>query len=81
MPVDRYFIDSNTFLYTFDKFELSKGRMAQSWLRSLTECDARVTNLQVLDEIANVVICKADRFSDTDPFLLVDAFASFGPRR
>ncbi|MER2534279.1 MAG: PIN domain-containing protein [Rhizobiaceae bacterium] len=72
------FIDSNTLLYTFDRLELEKSESAQRWLRVLADHRMGVTNLQVLNEVANVAIRKASRFGKDDPFFRIDAFARFG---
>lgn len=77
MPGARVFVDSTTFLYTFDRTEIAKGLVAREWLKRLTEYDCGVTNLQVLNEVANVAIRKTNRFGN-DPFFRIDAFADFG---
>lgn len=77
MPDVRVFIDSTTFLYTFDSTEIDKGRVARRWLERLTEDDCGVTNLQVLNEVASVATRKTGRFGG-DPFFRIDVFADFG---
>lgn len=77
MPGVKVFIDSTTFLYTFDNSEIDKARVAQRWLKRLTDDDCGVTNLQVLNEVANVATRKTSRFG-TDPFFRIDAFVDFG---
>jgi predicted nucleic acid-binding protein len=76
MPGARIFIDSNTFLYTFDQDETNKQGIAQGWLIALAERDLGVTNLQVLNEVASVATRKSSRF--VDPFFRIDSFAQFG---
>jgi predicted nucleic acid-binding protein len=76
MPGARIFIDSNTFLYTFDLDETDKQEVAQDWLIALAERDIGVTNLQVLNEVASVATRKSSRFAD--PFFRIDSFAQFG---
>jgi predicted nucleic acid-binding protein len=76
MPGARVFIDSNTFLYTFDQGEPGKQEVAQDWLIALAERDIGVTNLQVLNEVASVATRKSSRFAD--PFFRIDSFAQFG---
>lgn len=78
MPGAKVFVDSTTFLYSIDAVERSKGRLAQSWLNSLTRNRAGMTNLQVLNEVASVITRKAARFGASDPFITIDAFATFG---
>jgi predicted nucleic acid-binding protein len=78
MPAVSAFIDSNTFLYSFDEFELEKRAAAQHWLNELADSNLGVTNLQVLNEVANVSIRKVSRFGKDDPFLRIDAFSIFG---
>ncbi|WP_162931577.1 PIN domain-containing protein [Mesorhizobium sp. DCY119] len=78
MPGAKVFIDSNTFLYTFDVYEEEKRPVAQRWLGYLSDRDCGVTNLQVLNEIANVAIRKSAKFGDTNVFFRIDAFAAFG---
>ncbi|NGN41352.1 PIN domain-containing protein [Mesorhizobium sp. CGMCC 1.15528] len=78
MPGAKVFIDSNTFLYTFDVYEGEKRPVAQHWLEYLSNRNCGVTNLQVLNEIANVAIRKSAKFGDTNVFFRIDAFADFG---
>lgn len=78
MPDVRVFIDSNTFLYTFDEQQPRKAAQAQHWLRYLAKLDWGVANLQVLNEVTNVIVRKSHRFAGVDPFYRVDTFASFG---
>lgn len=73
----RIFIDSTTFLYTFDRREPKKGVLALKWLFELRKADCGLTNLQVLNEIANVATRNRAHFGD-EPFLNIDAFAMFG---
>jgi predicted nucleic acid-binding protein len=74
----RVFIDSTTFLHTVDRFETEKALQAQDWLGKLTLKNCGQTNLQVLNEVANVLIRKRSRFEGIDPFWQVDAFSAFG---
>jgi predicted nucleic acid-binding protein len=78
MPGVKVFIDSSTFLYTFDTGELDKGAIAQGWLKHLSEQKCGITNLQVLNEIASVSTRKSSTFGEKDPFFRIDAFSSFG---
>lgn len=78
MPAAKVFIDSNTFLYTFDEFEIHKGLVAQNWLNQLADHDQGVTNLQVLNEVASVSTRKPSRFGNDAPFFRIDAFSIFG---
>jgi predicted nucleic acid-binding protein len=78
MPAARVFVDSNTFLYTFDEFETEKGRVAQNWLIALADHGQGVTNLQALNEVASVSTRKRSRFGGDDPFVRIDAFSIFG---
>lgn len=73
----RVFIDSTTFLYTFDRLEPEKGATALEWLTMLRTVDCGVTNLQVLNEVASVATRKIARFG-SDPFPRIDTFAMFG---
>ena len=77
MPAARIFIDSTTFLYTFDRSERDKGAVALDWLTTLRTADSGITNLQVLNEVARLATRKSDRFGD-DAFSRVDTFAIFG---
>ncbi len=78
MPGARIFVDSNTFLYTFAEFEKEKSLVAQGWLNWLSIDDRGVTNLQVLNEVANAATRKTTQFGGIDPFFRIDAFAQFG---
>lgn len=72
----KIFIDSTTFLYSIQHQDLSKREQSRLWLGMLVPHGA--TNLQALNEIANVLIRKANSFPDVDPFSQIDAFAGFG---
>lgn len=78
MPVAKVFIDSSTFLYTLDDTEPHKRGICLDWLDRLAEAGAGVTNLQVLNEMANVLFKKARRFPQVDVASQVDVFAAFG---
>jgi predicted nucleic acid-binding protein len=78
MPGAKVFIDSNTFLYTFDEFEIDKRPVAQHWLNQLADRNQGITNLQVLNEVASVSTRKPSRFGKDDPFFRIDAFSIFG---
>jgi predicted nucleic acid-binding protein len=75
MP-DKVFVDSTTFLYSIQRQDLAKREQSRVWLEALI--DRGVTNLQALNEIANVLTKKSARFPGVDPFSQVDAFAAFG---
>lgn len=78
MPGASVFIDSNTFLYTMDPDAPVKAAVAQGWLKTLTEVDKGVTNLQVLNEVTSVLTRKFRRFDIEEPFFRIDAFSTFG---
>ena len=71
MPAVRVFIDSTTFLYTFDRNEPAKGRVALDWLVALRRAEVGTTNLQALNEVASVATREADRFGGY-PFIDID---------
>lgn len=77
MRAGSVFIDSTTFLYTLDRNEPAKGRIALDWLIELRRTRAGITNLQILNEVISVATRKSVRFGD-DVFAAVDAFAMFG---
>jgi predicted nucleic acid-binding protein len=72
------FVDSNTLLYPFDRFELEKGQASDLWLRELIASQSAVANLQVLNEVTNVILRKALRFAAIDPFPIVDRLTGLG---
>lgn len=78
MRAGKVFIDSNTFLYSFDAQNPEKIKIAKSWLAALAAQGAGVTNLQVLNEVANVAIRKTRQFGGPNPFSRIDGFAIFG---
>jgi predicted nucleic acid-binding protein len=78
MPGARVFIDSTTFLYAIQPADVGRRKLARMWLTLLTETDAGVTNLQVLNEVTSVLTRKARKFDGGDPFMQVDGFADFG---
>lgn len=73
----RLFVDSNVFLYAIEEQDQSKSERAASWLRYLIASGLGISNLQVLNEVANVLL-KRKVLADGDVFNLVDGFASFG---
>ena len=78
MPAARVFLDSSTLLYALDETEPDKRDRSQIWLNALAVLGCGVTNLQVLNEVANVLIRKSVRFPKMDVFSKIDALGFLG---
>lgn len=50
MNGDRYFVDSNVFLYVFDKSDPTKSNLAEAWLGGLWENASGALSWQVIQE-------------------------------
>jgi predicted nucleic acid-binding protein len=74
---DKTFIDSNVFLYATEREEPSKSLRASDWLRYLFESGSGVANLQVMNEIANVLIKRGEMTAER-AFSVVDSYIGFG---
>lgn len=73
----RTFIDSNVFIYAAAEAAEEKGVAAAEWLRHLLRTDTGVSNLQVMNEVANVLIKRGSLGSEA-VFSVVDDYAVFG---
>lgn len=73
----RHFIDSNIFLYAREEQDSEKASRARDWLRHLAALRIGVTNLQVLNEVANVLL-KRGRMLPGRVFEIVDELVVFG---
>jgi predicted nucleic acid-binding protein len=58
MNGDRYFVDSNVFLYIFDRANATKGAQAEIWLAWLWENTCGVVSWQVVQEFYSNAIRK-----------------------
>lgn len=74
---DKTFIDSNVFLYAAEQKEPSKAARAGDWLRYFFDTGNGVANLQVMNEIANVLIKRGNMTSE-GVFAVVDGYIGFG---
>ncbi len=74
---DRYFVDSNVFLYAREEQDSKKADRARDWLRYLVASRMVVTNLQVLNEVANVLL-KRGQLPTERVFEVVDELALLG---
>lgn len=74
---DRYFVDSNVFLYASETDALAKSGKAAAWLRHLLDLGTGFTSLQVLNEVANVLL-KRGKLDTESVFAVVDGFSVFG---
>lgn len=74
---DKTFIDTNVFLYVAEEGDHAKSRQASTWLQYLVASGSGIANLQVMNEIANVLI-KRGRLKPEAVFSIVDDFSSFG---
>lgn len=53
---DRFFVDTNIFLYTFDLTAPEKARRAESLIRSAVETNKAIISYQVVQEFFNVAL-------------------------
>jgi predicted nucleic acid-binding protein len=74
---DRAFIDSNVLLYAAEEKAALKSARSGEWLRYLLQTGLGVANLQVLNEVANVLI-KRGGMRPEAVFSIVDGYALFG---
>jgi predicted nucleic acid-binding protein len=74
---DRAFIDSNVLLYAAEEKAALKSARSGVWLRYLLQRGLGVANLQVLNEVANVLI-KRGGMRPEAVFSIVDGYALFG---
>jgi predicted nucleic acid-binding protein len=73
----RFFVDSNVFLYAREEQDVQKSARARDWLQYLMASRTVVTNLQVLNEVANVLL-KRGRMPVERVFEVVDELVPFG---
>ena len=78
MPGVRAFVDTNVLLYTRARRSIEKGKTARDWLRALATRQAARINLQVLNELAYVLLRKKWFDTAETAYALVDEFAVFG---
>ena len=78
MPVAKVFIDTNILLYVHDRRDTGKAAQAAAWLRVLTAQKIARTNLQVLNELAYVLLRKKWFDTTTTAYAVVDEFSALG---
>lgn len=78
MPGVEVFVDTNILLYIHDRDSAEKGERALAWLEALTERQNVRVNLQVLNELAYVLLKKKWFDAPESAFLIVDQFAELG---
>ncbi len=76
----RFLVDANVLIYTRDYRDPTKQQQATRWLSSLSEREAAVFNLQVLNEVCHVALRKLGDLSATDVRRWVAELSSFGDR-
>lgn len=74
----RYLVDANILIYTRDFRDPRKQRLATEWMMALTEREAVVVNLQVLNEVRHVALRKFGEWSAADIRRWTDELAAFG---
>lgn len=78
MPVGEVFFDANVLLYVHDRSETEKVGIASRWLSELSLYAASRTNLQVLNEVANVLHRKRKDLTNEAIFDIIDDFMFLG---
>ncbi len=78
MPDADVFIDSSVLIYLHDRREPEKGAIASATLKRIAEEQRAKTNLQVLNEVAHVLLRKKWFDSPATVFSIIDKFGVFG---
>lgn len=78
MRVGDVFFDANVLLYVHDLSGTEKVDIAARWLSEMSLYSASRTNLQVLNEVANVLFRKRKDLSNEDVFAIIDDFTFLG---
>jgi predicted nucleic acid-binding protein len=78
MPGARLFVDTNILLYMHDRRNVEKANRASAWLQALTSAQIARINLQVLNELAYVLLKKKWYDTVEAVFSIVDDFAALG---
>ncbi|MCV0397544.1 MAG: PIN domain-containing protein [Rhizobiaceae bacterium] len=78
MSGGKVFVDTNIVFYGRDVADDPRVKKAQHWLTELASRQVLVTNVQVLNELANALFRKRQNLSTDDVFQAVDDFMSFG---
>ncbi len=55
---DRFFLDTNIFIYSFDKGEERKQRLSRKLIRDALENNSGIISYQVIQEFMNVALSK-----------------------
>ncbi len=74
---DRYFIDTNIFLYAIEETGDDRQHQAARWLDALLVLGLGCANLQVMNEITNVLLRRGGQPTE-NVFTAVDRFSAFG---
>jgi predicted nucleic acid-binding protein len=59
----RFFLDTNVFVYSFDRSAVAKSRRAAQLIRTALKTQKGITSYQVVQEFFNVAL---QRFFETD---------------
>lgn len=78
MPDADVFVDSSVLIYLHDRREPQKSAMASTALKLIAKAQRGRTNLQVLNEVAHVLLRKKWFDSPATVFSIIDAFAVLG---
>lgn len=78
MPVARVFVDTNVVFYARDVATDPRVAIAGRWVATLQRSGALVLNLQVLNELANVLLRKRPGMGPAAIYQAVDDLLAFG---
>jgi predicted nucleic acid-binding protein len=78
MPAARVFVDTNIVFYSRDVAADPRIAIASRWVASLQQAGALVLNLQVLNELANVLLRKRPGLGPAAIHRAVDELLAFG---
>jgi predicted nucleic acid-binding protein len=78
MPGAKLFIDSNVLLYARDRAMAAKAEASNAWLRAAVREGAACANLQVLNEVASVMLRKRQDLATAEVFATVDDLGFLG---
>jgi predicted nucleic acid-binding protein len=53
---DKFFLDTNIFVYSFDRTAATKARRASQWIRTALRTQKGITSYQVVQEFFNVAL-------------------------
>lgn len=78
MPAAKVFFDTNVIIYTRDNADDPRIALARAWFAAAEERKCLIVNLQVLNELASVLLRKHRGIATDDVFATIDRLGVFG---